>query len=168
MTAKGWIGVILALLCVASVTARIVLDDGDEAAAPVGSGGAESSGGRTSFLPDGTPKPSTTPPEEKDGVEGALPMISEASFFALIGFALGYFARKVVKLGLILLAVFFIGVQGLSYLGVIDVNWDRALEVLNDFVLNLKENETIGEILKDRIPTAGALVAGYWLGFRKG
>ena len=48
------------------------------------------------------------------------------------------------------------------------MDWSRAVSLVNDFVLNLKENETIGQVLKDRIPTAGALVGGYFLGFRKG
>jgi uncharacterized membrane protein (Fun14 family) len=53
-------------------------------------------------------------------------------------------------------------------LEVVSVDWSRALDLFNDFVLNLKENQGLGEIIQDRIPTAGALLAGYWLGFRKG
>jgi len=35
-------------------------------------------------------------------------------------------------------------------------------------VLNLKENQTLSQVLKDRIPTAGALTGGFALGYRKG
>lgn len=174
MSGKAWIGIVLAVVFAGSVTARAVMGDEPEpAAAATGDTASGTSPGGSSFLPGigGQPPqpPKESEPEKEPGaVESAMPLVSEASFFGMIGFALGYFARKVVKLGLILLAIFFIGIQGLSYSGVISVDWARALELFNDFVLNLKENQTVGEVLKDRIPTAGALVAGYWLGFRKG
>ena len=105
---------------------------------------------------------------EPSAFEIALPYLSEGSFFALIGFALGYASKKIVKLMLIFLAIFFVAIQALSYGGVVTVDWSRAVQLLNDLILNLNENETIGQVLKDKIPTAGALGAGYWLGFRKG
>ena len=79
-----------------------------------------------------------------------------------------YAAKKVVKLALIFIALIFVALQVLSYMQVVTIDWSRFLEIVNDFILNLKENQTIGEILKDRIPTAGALIGGYALGFRKG
>lgn len=105
---------------------------------------------------------------EPGAFEVALPYLSEGSFFALIGFALGYASKKVVKLMLIFLAIFFVAIQALSYGGVVTVDWSRALQLINDLILNLNENETIGQVLKDKIPTAGAMGVGYWLGFRKG
>jgi uncharacterized membrane protein (Fun14 family) len=120
----------------------------------------------------GEPKtPEATPAEEKPEehpVGEAFPVVTEASFFALIGFALGYATQKMLKLGLILLAFFFLAIQGLSYAGVLQVDWGRALELVNDLVMNLKGNQTFEEIVKEGIPSAGALVAGYLLGFRKG
>ena len=67
-----------------------------------------------------------------------------------------------------LLAVFFAGLQALSWSGVVTVDWGKAVDLANDLILNLKENETFTEVLKDRVPTVGALVAGYLLGFRRG
>lgn len=174
MSGKAWIGTVLAVIFAGSVTTRAVMEDEPTAKtdAQQDAAGARS-GAETGILPGiggqpPAPSTETTEQEEDGGLETAMPVVSEASFFAMIGFALGYFARKVVKLGLILLAIFFIGIQALSYSGVVTVDWARAVELFNDVVLNLKENQTLGEILKDRIPTAGALVAGYWLGFRKG
>ncbi len=69
---------------------------------------------------------------------------------------------------LIFLAIFFVGIQALSYGGVLSVDWQKFVDLLNDLILNLKENETLTEVLKDRVPTAGAMMAGYWLGFRRG
>ena len=119
--------------------------------------------------PGAAPETTTTQPEsEPTGLEKSIPYLTEGSFFALIGFALGYASRKVVKVGLILLALLFVGLQGLSYLEVIQIDWHRAIEVLNNLILNLNENATVTEVLKDRLPTVGALGAGYLLGFRRG
>ena len=128
-----------------------------------------------SLLPTGTGG-ETTPntgsagdaEEGKGFITRSLPFFTEASFFGLVGFALGYFSRKVVKLMLIFIALIFVAIQGLSYGGVITVDWSRLIEIVNGFILNLKQNDTISEVLRDRIPTAGALVAGYAFGFRKG
>lgn len=107
-------------------------------------------------------------PSEPEGAAKALPYVTEGSFFGIIGFALGFATRKVVKLFLLLIGGLFVLVQGLSYLQVVTVDWSRAVDLTNDLVLNLKHNQSIGEVLKDRIPTAGALVAGFALGYRKG
>ncbi len=117
---------------------------------------------------DPNARKATPVPDEPTALETALPYLSEGSFFALIGFALGYTSKKLIKLMLIFLAIFFIGIQALSYSGVLEVDWSKAIDLANNLILNLKENETITEVLKDKLPTAGALIAGYWLGFRKG
>jgi len=127
----------------------------------------------------GFPGTTTTPEGEPDTTGGAatsepstaetlLPYVTEGSFFALIGFALGYASKKVLKLGLIVLAVFFVALQGLSYLEVITIDWKRAIDVVNDLILNLNENQTILDFVKDRVPTLGGFGAGYLLGFRRG
>src|SRR5262245_16846786 len=54
---------------------------------------------------------------EPTPVERALPYVTEGSLFGLIGFALGYASRKFVKLGLIVLALFFVGLQALAWTG---------------------------------------------------
>jgi len=172
---KGIVFITLAVVFVGSVGARAFMtgespDKGTIADVMTTSGdGAESN----SFLPGITIGENETETEETEGKETgalaeALPFLTEGSFFAMIGFALGYASRKVVKLLLILLAGFFLLVQGLSYADVVQVDWQKLIDLLNGWILNLKENDTIGEVLKDKIPTAGALTAGYFLGFRKG
>lgn len=129
------------------------------------------SDGTEARLPEifGIPIPGATEPEpEPTALETALPYFSEGSFFALIGFALGYASKKIVKLMLIFLAIFFIGIQAMSFGEILTVDWSKAVDLVNKLVLNLQENETITAVLKDKVPTAGAMFAGYWLGFRKG
>lgn len=172
-TPMSFKAVCLIVICLAlggSVAGRVLTkDDATEATSPP----PRSTSGVDDLT--GNLQPTDAPPaaapkakKEAEGFEKALPVVSEASFFAFIGFALGYATRKVVKLAMIFVAILFMTLQGLSYLEVVQIDWGRALELVNGFILNLKENQSVGEILKDRIPTAGALMGGYFLGFRKG
>jgi uncharacterized membrane protein (Fun14 family) len=124
--------------------------------------------GRSDFIDIGQPQ---AEPEAEPGqaIEDLLPYFTEASFFGLIGFALGYTSRKVIKLGLILLALVFAAIQGLHMAGVIEnVDWGKAIELVNDWILNIKEDQSVTEWLTDKIPSAGALLAGYFIGFKQG
>ena len=107
----------------------------------------------------------TAPPTP---LERALPYVTECSFFGLIGFALGYASRKFVKLLLILLALFFLGLQALVWTGSVSVDWDGLLGKLDALLFNLKENESMTQFLTRRIPAGGGMLAGYLIGFRRG
>ena len=108
------------------------------------------------------------PPAGGGGAPEALPYVTEASFFAIIGFALGYASKKVVKLLLLLVAGLFVVIQGLGYLDVVTVDWQRAIDLANQVVLNVKADQEWKDALLARIPSVGSFVAGYALGFRKG
>lgn len=97
-----------------------------------------------------------------------LPYVTEGSFFGLIGFALGYASRKLVKVGLVLLALFFVVLQALVWTGTVSVDWGGLVGKLNAWVFNLTESETASEFLRRRVPSAGGMLAGYLIGFRRG
>jgi uncharacterized membrane protein (Fun14 family) len=154
--------VALLLLLVGSVVGRFFLGGGESAVTP-GAGPGElgssfTAGGGAAAAAQAEPTPA----------EKALPYVTEGSLFALLGFALGYATRKIVKVGLILLALLFVGVQVLAYTGVIQIDWPHAVEAANRLVLNWKENVPAAEVVTRHVPSAGALVAGYLLGFRRG
>jgi len=163
--ARRTIGGAIALVLVASVAARALVSTETTERPDAGSELAPGS-----FLPGDSPgsRSEPSPSQADEGVREALPIVTEASFFGLLGFAVGYTTRKLVKLGLIVLALFFLGLQGLSFAGVVQVDWSRALELANDLVFNIRSDQSAGEFLKHRIPSLGALVAGYLLGFRRG
>lgn len=116
------------------------------------------------------PGAASEPAEDDDGssIEGALPFLTEGSFFALIGFALGYASRKILKILLFFVAVFFVGLQALQYADILSVDWSKMIGLFNKWILNIKENESFTQIITNRIPSGGGLIAGYWLGFRRG
>jgi len=110
----------------------------------------------------------TQPAEDAQGLEQYLPYLTEASLFGLIGFALGYTSRKIFKIALILIALAFVGAQVGVYNGWFEVDWGSLVQRLNDWVFNLKQNASITEFLTDRVPTAGALLVGWLVGFKRG
>ena len=119
-------------------------------------------------VPGGEPGSSETAAPAEDGLGEALPYLTEGSFFALIGFALGYTSKKFIKLGLVLLAIAFVAIQGLSYTGVVSVDWQQALDWINGLILNVRENETLAKVVQHRIPAAGAFAGGWVLGLKSG
>lgn len=163
----------LAGVLVLSATLRAVLGaGGDDPSPAAGGSGPSAANGLVSSAPPSGGQPGAggeleTAPEP-GSIEAFLPFFTEASFFALIGFALGYATRKVVKLALIVVAVFFAGLQGLVYAGVAEVDWGQAIELLNGLILNVKQDQTLTEILKAKVPAFGGLLGGYLLGFRRG
>ncbi|MEM7517467.1 MAG: FUN14 domain-containing protein [Planctomycetota bacterium] len=170
---KRFVLIVLVLLFVGSIGARVWAQgrakERAEARRAAGGGTGSALVQGQGFLP-GLPGGSQaeTPIEEPDEVEQALPYLTEASFFGLIGFALGYAARKLVKVGLIILAIAFVGVQALTHFEIVTVDWGRAQELANQFLFNLKEHSGFTDWAKDKVPSAGSLGAGYLLGFRKG
>lgn len=114
--------------------------------------------------------PSSTPPAEepRTPIERSLPYVTESSFFGLIGFALGYTTRKFVKFGLIVLALFFVGLQALVWTGKVTVDWSGLVASLDEWIFNLRENESMTEFLTRRIPSGGGMLLGYVIGFRRG
>lgn len=160
MSFKAVTFTVLLVTAAGSITARALMED--EPVSAASPPGAVSTG----LVPDAD----RTPPSdgEDDGLAIALPYVTEASFFAIIGFALGYASKKVLKIGLIVLALLFVAVQVLSWQGILTIDWQRAVDVVNDLILDINENDTVGEVIKNRLPGAGGLVVGYALGFRKG
>ena len=110
----------------------------------------------------------SAPVEEPGALESMLPYVTEASFFALMGFAVGYATRKVVKVLLLFLALFFVIVQLLSYNDMASVEWGGVIETLNGWIFNLKEDQTLTQVLTDRVPSSGSFLLGVVLGFKRG
>ena len=158
----------LAVVLLGSIGARALIRPGSDPVAATASGPP---GTGSTFLPSQVPgqsgaaSPGTA---TEDGWGRALPYLTEASFFALIGFALGYTSRKVLKLGLILLAVTFVVLQGLVLAGVIQIDWQQALDWANRLILNVRENEAVSKIVQHKIPSAGAFGGGWLLGMKSG
>jgi len=141
---------------VASVAARVFLDAPSHSSSlPTGARG---------FAAEST----ANHPDQAAWWQSILPVVTEASLFGLIGFALGYTTRKVFKLALILIAVAFVVVQVLVARGELEVDWGSSVRAIQAWVLNLHPDVPIAQFLRTRIPTAIAFVTCLFVGFRRG
>jgi uncharacterized membrane protein (Fun14 family) len=150
--------VLLALVLVVSVAARMLVGEPSQPA--------------SNPMPDGARSFATESaaqgPAEVEGWKALLPVVTEASLFGLIGFALGYTSRKALKLVLILIAIAFVVVQILVARGDMTVDWGGMVRASQAWILNLKADVPIAEFLKTRIPTAITFVICWFFGFRRG
>ncbi len=163
-----WAFLALAAILLISVVVRAFTGAGtpppEAARAPLG---LQSQG--QGFFPGLPPATEAAPEAEpQTGLLAALPYLTEGSFFALIGFALGYASKLVLKLGLVLVALLFLAVQGMVWAEVATVDWGLLIEKLNTLIFNVGGAESAREWLEARVPSAGGFLAGYLLGLRRG
>jgi uncharacterized membrane protein (Fun14 family) len=87
----------------------------------------------------------------------------------LLGIALGVATRSVFRIALIFLAVVFVSIQFLAYKGLIsEVDWGGIASTLKNFVLHMPETTGLSRMLQYKLPSAGSLVLGFYLGLKRG
>lgn len=155
----------LVVLLIGSVAARAAF----LSSKPPPASGAGSALEPSSYLASTKDSSSAAAHDEQSGVlENALPYVTEASLFGLIGFALGFATRKVFKVALLLIALAFIAIQALTYFDVLVIEWGPVVGWINEAILNLKGSGSITQFLTKRVPSVGALLIGCLLGFKRG
>lgn len=117
--------------------------------------------------------PGQTPPaveeEPKSGLETLLPFLTEGGIAMLLGIALGVATRSIFRIVLIFLAVVFVSIQFLAYKGLIaDVDWGGIASTLKNFVLHIPDSTGLSRMLQYKLPSAGSLVLGFYLGLKRG
>lgn len=179
MTLRGYIFAALLVVLVGSIAVRAATAPDSPSGTSALSGWSDQGDGKSAAqgFVGGTGAGSTTAPQVGTGStdsggttapDSVLPYLTEGSFFGILGFALGYTSRKIVKLFLILLALVFAAVQGLAVAGVADVDWNKALSLANDLIFNVNEHAGWIEFMKAKLPSAGAFCGGFLLGFKRG
>ena len=117
---------------------------------------------------DQQPEQAAEPPPS--GMAKLLPFLTEGGVAMLLGIALGVATRAFLKLILIGVAVIFIGIQVLSYNEILTVNWEAAEEgfsAVQRYVMNFADQNNLGQIVTHKIPAAGSLMIGYFLGLKR-
>jgi uncharacterized membrane protein (Fun14 family) len=104
-------------------------------------------------------------------VETLAPVLGQLTFGALAGFAAGYALKKVGKLAVIALGVFFILLQLLAYFGVVEVNWLQVQRYVDpllrpDALEGLWRN--LVAFLTLNLPFAASFVPGLVVGLQRG
>lgn len=123
------------------------------------------------FAPsDGAPRQSSSSeqvPTERlvDSASGAVFRLG-FGFFA--GFAVGYAMRMFVRLTLVAAGIAILGLAGLHYAGLIEVDWEKISGGFDTFGAWFGEQtKGLAGFISGYLPTFGAGLAGAFVGFRR-
>jgi uncharacterized membrane protein (Fun14 family) len=111
-------------------------------------------------------EPSTSQPTS--GLGALLPFLTEGALAMLLGIGLGMATRSIAKIFVLLFVLGFVGVQILAYKGILTVDWGAFAGWLRDAVLNVSGGDSLGEVVKHKLPSVAALLIGYLLGLKRG
>lgn len=107
-------------------------------------------------------------PVAKSTLQSVLPYVTEASLFGLLGFAVGYTSRKLLRWLVILVGLGFIVLLVLAAKGKADVNVSEVVKTVDHWILNVHWNVSVPEFFKHRVPTLIVFGIGWLVGMRKG
>ena len=98
-----------------------------------------------------------------------LPIAMSASGGFVVGFIVGYAVKKALKVMIVLIGLFIVGIIFLGYYGVVTVNYNKLEVLAKDMVMLISSNsgKFVNWMTVD-IPFSGSMLAGLVLGFKKG
>ena len=85
-----------------------------------------------------------------------------------MGFVIGYAAKKIVKLLVILLGIFFVSLQYLAYQGYLTINYAKVQAAFELWAGKMFQTPEIPAFVTSGIPFYGSFALGFFLGFKKG
>lgn len=99
------------------------------------------------------------------------PYIGQLSFGGVLGFAAGYFVKKVGKMALFVVGGLFILLQVLAAYGFIQIDWLSIQQKADPLFKEENVRTATDQFMKlitANLPFTSAFVAGFALGFRAG
>lgn len=96
------------------------------------------------------------------------PILAQIGFGGIVGFGLGFFLKKLGKVIVVALALFFICLQVLIYFGYIpSVDWTRLSKDITGAVDKNFLN-SVWNLIIHNLPFAGSFTIGFLWGLKKG
>jgi uncharacterized membrane protein (Fun14 family) len=106
---------------------------------------------------------------EELGMEALTPMVVQLGFGGVTGAAVGYAVKKLLKLVVIFIGIFFLGLIYLEYTGFIEIHYAKFTEAFNQMIERIMGGGlTLPNIVSTNLPAVGGFAAGFLLGFKKG
>jgi uncharacterized membrane protein (Fun14 family) len=102
---------------------------------------------------------------------------SSVGFGGIAGFLIGYAIKKVLKITLVLVGLFFAALAYLNYQGIVSINWDKLASQASEAATGLGNStgqaagagdQLVSALLNFGIPFTGTFAAAFILGFMKG
>jgi uncharacterized membrane protein (Fun14 family) len=153
--------------------------DGSPSVTPRGFGPAGSQPGIDLPFPPTTPEEDDDPDADRDDRAGDIdaeqhpldlysPAIFRLGFSFFLGFAIATALRMVVKLTLVGVGLFAMGLFGLQYAGFVEVNWTAIGDRYDSFAAWFTgQFESFTTFIAGYVPSIGAGLGGAFLGFKK-
>jgi len=102
-------------------------------------------------------------------MEMVTTLAAQLGFGGLLGFVIGYALKKILKLLLVFIGLFFAFLLYLSYMGFIQINYEKFTSAFENFFKDiLTGGLTLPSFLTANIPFIGSFVVGFGLGFKFG
>jgi uncharacterized membrane protein (Fun14 family) len=91
----------------------------------------------------------------------------------VIGILIGYAVKKVLRIGLVILGIFFAALTYLQFQGLLIVNWDKIETISKNTLATILEWEMTGNAANSvlanlGLPLTGGIAMGFAFGFMKG
>lgn len=93
----------------------------------------------------------------------------------VVGILIGYAVKKVLcivlRIGLVMVGIFFAALTYLQFQGVLNVNWDKVKLLSKNTIMGVINSDVTGtnSILSNlRLPLTGSMAVGFAVGFMKG
>lgn len=96
------------------------------------------------------------------------PLIYQLGAGGILGFVVGYAVKKVLKILALIVGFFALVLIYLGYIGIIDVNYDKLIEMVEGLIGNVGAASEWLSLIIASLPFAGSFVVGIVLGLKKG
>ena len=136
----------------------------------LGHGLLEPPPGGQSFFPESTKVPRQEIPDAQ--ASGAAsdwsPALMKGGLSFIVGFCIGYALRTFFRIGAVMMGLVLLAVFGLSYAGVVQVDWTAINGFFDRAVAGIKDQVgSVQTFVAGSLPSAGLAGAGLFTGFKK-
>ncbi|RMH12242.1 MAG: hypothetical protein D6695_07310 [Planctomycetota bacterium] len=145
-----------------------VASTGDAPAATSGDGAGALASGFAPTTPEGDEGTADDGSQTDRLIDSASGAVFRLGFGFFAGFAVGYAMRMFVRVTLVGAGVAILGLAGLQYAGVIQVDWERLSGGFDTFGTWFSaQTQGFVAFVQGYLPTFGAGLAGAFVGFRR-
>ncbi len=136
----------------------------------LGHGLIEPPPGGQSFFPESTKVPRQDVPdaEASGAASDWSPALMKGGLSFIVGFCLGYALRTFFRIGAVMAGIVLLAVFGLSYAGVLQVDWNAINQFFDRAVAGIKDQAgNFQTFVAGSLPSVGLAGAGLFTGFKK-
>jgi len=101
-------------------------------------------------------------------VEVITPLLTQLGVGGIAGLCVGYALMKIGRFVALILGIAFLGLEGLAYKGIININYVALEEWVNGMIGQVGIAEGILTTVISNLPFAASFLAGFYLGVKIG